>query len=475
MSIGTAVAAARGAAAVTDATGSVKEHANALSQWWAEDVKPVTKAKGCAFLAALFLTLVFALGIAQAVGFPKTASRQRESVVVFTDGDVDDLLALHMLFRRSDVVVPLIVVTPTGLASAQAALRNVDQFVQLAAAQRSGGAAPIQTRIVLGTGVARRDRGSSPPWADDFSGRCSYARFARSSVTVAVGAAALYGQSTRLQQLTSPPASSSARRRRFAVPRSTSLLSAFAYAANGAVQSRAKLTLLVLSPMTDVSLLLDQMPPALVSAAIKIVVVAGGRFGTGQSVADAAIFTRDDNHATGSSAELNMFLDPESSDSVLGTYGGTLVPTVIVPVDVGGSIAAYVDYDDQWAQLASKSRNANDNVRSFLAALLTSYSQFEGPTLFQFKGTPKSVAAAAVLLDRSVRHGLYTLKRPTGVLSWNVAMQLGVSEAVGRSGGRSAAGAADRGKVDVVAGFATGVTSRIFLDSYLRMTALTWP
>lgn len=498
------------AAAASREIGDALQNNILLDRW--RDTRNDHKAK-CLYVAASVLFAIFlAIFFVQTLFLTKDASRNRESFVVFTDGDVDDLLALHMLFRRSDVAVPLIVVAGNGIATPYAAFKNVRNFVTTCAGE--GSRVATNTRVVLGASMSARDSAkafmdssttsSSAPssssasspgtYYDDPSLYCTYYRFARSSMAVSVAADSLFGQSEYLAKLAREAAASDANSKKiYASATTLNMFTEFGKVVNGAITTGTKITLLSLAPLTDLSSLLDSLPSSTITSAIKLVIVSGGRFATtpDSGVSDAALFTRDSGSrgSYGSSSELNFFLDPEAANNVLSPmsrYTSSLLPTVVVPLDVAGSNSAYTDFPEQWSKISSAAANAKSKVTSFLARLLRSYSTFEGPTFFPYKGTPKSIAAVSVALDRRVRTQLYAFRQEIGVMTWSTAQTLRLEKVVGRSGSVTAAGGAGVGKPDIIVGFTSAATtssgsssttavSRAFLDSYLSFVALPWP
>lgn len=509
VSIAASSATSRATEAASKAGAEIKNLAknNIIVETW-QDTSPDKRAKILYGVGIVFFAIFLGILFVQTLFFTRSASRNRESFVIFTDGDVDDLLAINMLFRRSDVAAPLIVVSGNGLATPYSAFKNVRNFILTLAGD--GSSVAKNTRVVMGSAMATRDAikafvdtssasssATTSSVYQDSSLYCTYSRFARSSLAISIAANSLYGQSEYLASLARTATASTSNNnnnniKNYAAATSLNMFTEFGKVINGALQTGTKITLLSLAPMTDMSTLLDALPSDTISKAINLLVVSGGRFATSTNsgVSDAGLFTRDNGlrGSVGSYSELNFFLDPEAAQNILSPdsrYTSTLLPTVVVPADVAGSVSAYTDFPDQWSKISSVAANSGSATSKFLARLLTSFSTFEGPTFFPYKGTPKSIAAVAVALDRTVRNQLYAMKQSIAVMTYSTADALHLPGYVGRSGATSKTSTSTElgvGMPDIVVGFSAATTasttstgmSRVFLDSYFSFVALPW-
>ena len=116
---------------------------------WADAQPQNKKAKVSFFGAAVCFGLFFAVTVVHVATATRTATTPKGVVVVFTDGQVDDLLALTFLLRRSDVAVPLVVVSGVGDAHLAAAATTVRRF--LCTIRREGAAGTFPAVAVGGT------------------------------------------------------------------------------------------------------------------------------------------------------------------------------------------------------------------------------------------------------------------------------------------------------------------------------------
>src|SRR3989338_9204274 len=96
VSIAASSATSRATEAASKAGAEIKNMAknNIVVETW-QDTSPDKRAKILYGVAIVFFAIFLGILFVQTLFFTRSASRNRESFVIFTDGDVDDLLAIN--------------------------------------------------------------------------------------------------------------------------------------------------------------------------------------------------------------------------------------------------------------------------------------------------------------------------------------------------------------------------------------------